>query len=201
MQLILDEFTVRKDHADRLVYGAHRTKTNGAYLRSKIERQALTEHAFLKFFIAWEYYLERIVLRYSLGDTSNRGNPANRRILPQNEEHSYDLIRGKSPFVEWGNIDQIRMISKLFFDNGQPFEIPLSSVSRDLMEAKIIRNAIAHIGTTTQKKLEDLTVRKTGTPYIGITPYDLVMMPGVNGTLFSDYTSVIETAAHDIANF
>lgn len=201
MQLILDDFKKRMLVSSSYVQGAHRTKRDGKYLRSKAERQALTEYAFLKAFVAWEYFLERSMLRYSLGDLSCNGRVAARRLSPQNEIHAYEIIKGKGSFVEWGQTDTIRGIAKILFVNGEPFETPLTSISRELQETKIVRNSITHITTTTQKKIDDLALQRIGFRTSNITPYQFMMSASSSGLLFSEYILKLDIAADMIANY
>ena len=63
---------------------------------------------------------------------------------------------------------------KQYFANGYPYEPHLSAMHSDLDDLRTMRNASAHISSTTQAALEALFLRIFGAPSAGIALYNLL---------------------------
>lgn len=107
-------------------------------------------------------------------------------------------------YFDYANHDNVRKIARLYFDTGYPFETPLSSINSDLGDLKTIRNACAHLPSTTKAALESLTTRILGQPHPGINVYQLLTTidprePGNATTVYAVYRDKLIAAATLIA--
>ena len=93
--------------------------------------------------------------------------------------------------------------SKVYFDNGYPYEEVLSSIDLELRDLRTMRSASAHITSSTQTALNSLALRLLGTPADGIDLYRLLTTnsPGGRGgtTVLAEYRDKLVTAAEMIA--
>lgn len=64
----------------------------------------------------------------------------------------------------------------MYFEHGYPYEPHLSAIYSDLDDLRTMRNASAHVSSTTQIALESLALRIVGQPQPGITLYQLLTM-------------------------
>ena len=99
--------------------------------------------------------------------------------------------------------DFVKKMSRIYFQNGHPFDTPIGAMMTDLSDLKTIRNACAHLTSTTQTALEAVAMRIFGSPRVGITPYVLVMSNDprstTGGTVYSEYKDKLLVAASLIA--
>jgi hypothetical protein len=86
--------------------------------------------------------------------------------------------------------------------NGEPFESVLASIHSDLLDLKTIRNAAAHVSTTTVQPLDALASRKLQRNISGIAAAAFLLSTDPTSrsgsTIFEGYTSVLDTAAQRI---
>jgi len=141
---------------------------------SPLHSEWITETAFTKLFIAFEDFMESAFCHYLLGSHGlNLASPI-RRAMPTDFQHASKMVKGKNPFTEWGNAEQIEMFASLYFVQGHPFSPALKGSSTALNNAKVLRNAMVHRDGTTQVKLEGLAQRLLTVPKPGITPAGLL---------------------------
>lgn len=194
------QLTIAKLNA--LITNAHSANAAGAFVWSQDDRIVITESAFLRTFIAWETFLEKSFLHYLMGNTSISGKVHTCYAKPRDEEHGHQLLVGLAHHVDWSKPDAVRKLSKNFFDKGDPFDRALSSIASDISDLKTIRNATAHITSTTSKSLDGLATRKLQVPCRNITVYDLILAadPANPGkTILETYQDILQIAALQIS--
>ncbi|GLR09100.1 hypothetical protein COO59_02720 [Mixta theicola] len=120
----------------------------------------IVESAFLKMFIYWESYLEETLLKYLSGNTGLVEPLPLRYLSPIDELHANKMIIGTQKYVDWANVEIVKRISKLFIENGEPFNVSLSSIQDSLNDLKVIRNNTAHISSTTNAAFLSIVRRK-----------------------------------------
>lgn len=120
------------------------------------------ELSFLKFFLAWEWFIENTFILYMLGKKTNRGYRPKTYAKPKDEEHAYEFVREGRDYADWTSPDAIKRKAKVFFKGGEPYESPLTSVIKDIQDMKTIRNAIVHMSQESQKRFETLLREKLG---------------------------------------
>lgn len=134
----------------------------GAYFLTPPERSFVVDSAFLRIFIAWEGFLEEVFVSYLLGQPSAAGKLAVRHAIPSSEQHARDILIGTQKYVDWANPEIVRRLARLYFVNGEPIEPVISSIQNDLFDLRTVRNAAAHLTSTTGKSLDALASRRLG---------------------------------------
>lgn len=94
--------------------------------------------------------------------------------MPLNTSAAQSLVIGTMKYFDYSNHDNMRKIAGLYFQNGYPYEPHLSGIFSDLQDLKTMRNASAHISSTTQTALESLALRIFAAARPGIRLYDLL---------------------------
>jgi hypothetical protein len=187
---------------DNLIAAAHRVDAAGTNLFSVAERRQITISAFLNLFIAWETFLEASMALYMIGAPTIGGNHPTRYVTPPTTSHALGILVGVQRYFDFGNHEYVRKMVSLYFLNGGAYEPHLSGVIGDLADMKTIRNACAHLTSTTQGTLETLALRLFGAPQVGIGVYDLLLKidPNSHGdTVFLTYKKKVAAAAALIA--
>jgi hypothetical protein len=199
----LSEFQTAAAQCDSLIANAHMNNSLGVPLFPLIDRQQITTAGFLNLFISWETFLEEALCKLMTGLPTISGSVPTRYVYPPTTELAHSLVVGVNRYFDYSNHDYVRKIASIFFEHGYPFELTLSAISQDLADMKTIRNASAHLTSSTQTPLESLAQRLFSTPQIDITLYDLLTRadPSTPGnTIFSMYKNTLLTAAKMIAN-
>jgi len=200
----LAQFQSAVAQCDSLIAHAHMNDSSGVPLLPPIDRQQITTAGFLNLFISWETFLEEALCKLMIGLPTISGSAPTRYVLPPTKELAHSLVVGVNrKFFDYSNHDNVRKIALLFFEHGYPFESTLSSICQDLADMKTIRNASAHLTSSTQTPLESLAQRLFSTPQAGITLYDLLTRPDPStpgSTIFGMYKNKLLAAGEMIAN-
>ncbi len=170
---------------------------------SNEEKEFIVSSAFLKMFISWEEYLETVFIQYLLGKPSINGDHISRYAIPVDKDHAHKIVIGTQKYVDWANHEIIMRLSKLFFKDGGPIYTAIASIAGDLADLKVIRNAAAHISTTTQLKFDSMASRKLSKPVsnIGIAEFITKISPeDPSKTILQLYQLVLDITAENIAN-
>lgn len=193
-----------QDAVDMLDF-AYAQYANGRYKYNSSIRMFISRNSFLKIFITWENFLEDSFLNYMLGKLSTTGRALVRYVNPSDYEHAQKLLIGTQRYFDWGNVENVRKISKLYFENGDPFNSIISSIVIDLSDLRVVRNAAAHISSTTSTQLDAVASRKLARRIVNIDVSDFILSndPNSNGTqtILDTYLAILDTAAVNIANF
>jgi hypothetical protein len=200
---ILGEFKGSIAQCDSLISNAHKVDPTGVPLLPTLDQQQITVAAFLNLFIAWETFLESSLIDLMTGAPTVSGRAPNRYVIPPHAAAAGELIVWMGKFFDYGNHQNMKKAVGMYFENGYPFEPHLSSIYSDLSDLRTMRNASAHISSSTQTALESLAVRILGTPHSGITLYQLLTMTdprsATKGTIFLTYRDKLVVAAELIA--
>ena len=158
--------------------------------------------AYLRMYVAWETFIEKSFIDYLINEASIDNNRPAKWVNPIDFEHANNIIIGNQKHMDWSNPESVRKISKLFFHQGYVFDTVLSSITTDLVDMKTIRNAAAHISSTTSSKLSGLASRILGTNMSCITAYTLLFSidpRDQDKTVLQRYLEIIDIAAEQIA--
>ena len=187
--------------ANGIVVDAHTCDAEGQFTKSPDVRAFMTEAAVLKLFIAWERFLEQSFLNYLMGAPSITGATVTRYLAPTSMHHAHQVLVGTQRYVDWGNPAVVKRLSQLYFDAGHPYETALAAVQSDLSDLRAIRNAAAHLSTSTSDQVDKVALRRLGRPVVGITVYDLVTAAGPHGgdTILQGYQNLLVATATLIA--
>lgn len=201
---ILNEFIAACAQCDSLIANSHGNDSSGAPFLPQLDREQITVAAFLNVFVAWETFLEASLLSLMTGNPTISGNLPTRYVQPRDEPHARQLLISVNRFFDFGNQEYVRKIVSLYFQNGYPFEPHLGAIYSDLSDLRTMRNASAHITSTTQSALESLALRIFGSPRPAIRLYDLLTSAhpasSSGATVFIEYKLRLETVAGLIAH-
>jgi hypothetical protein len=200
----LNELNLAISQCDSLIATAHKLDAAGLFLFSQKDREQIASAAFLNSFIAWEAFLEAAFADYLIGEPSLSGAAINKFAHPATPEAAKSMLIGVNKYFDYSNHEFVKRISRIYFQNGHPFDAPIGSVVSDLADLKTIRNACAHLTSTTQAALEAVALRIFGSPRVGITPYVLILSPdprsATGGTVYSEFRDKLIATATVIAN-
>ncbi len=172
---ILTEFQQDASQCDNLIASAHRSDPVGTQLFSQRDRAQITVAAFLNLYVAWESFLESAIAEFSVGGSTLSGASSVKYVSPPTSQWARSLLIGVNRYFDYANPDSVRKIVSLYFENGYPFQPHLNAIASDLMDLRTMRNASAHLSSTTQAALEGLAQRILGAPAPGIELYSLLL--------------------------
>ncbi len=198
----LADFQANVTQCDNLIANAHQVDANQVHLLPPRDREQITVAAFLNLFISWEEYVEAALNDFMMGEPTTNGTQPVKYVNPTTREHSQKMVVHTHKYFDFANHENVRRLAKIYFDNGYPFETPMSSIISDLSDLKTMRNACAHLSSSTKAALEALANRILGQPQPGITIYRFLTMnhPNVaNGTIYATYRDKLLVAAGLIA--
>ncbi|MFH1033035.1 MAG: hypothetical protein V1806_00885 [Pseudomonadota bacterium] len=139
---------------------------------------------------------------YMLGNSSPKGGHVTRFALPQSETQAHQMIIGTQRYVDWANPDIVRKLSQIYFDNGEPINSAVSSIYTDLVDLKNIRNAAAHLSSTTSKSFYGVVSRRLGliNPGISVSDYLLSLDSSYSTTttILEHYLSLLDATSYNI---
>jgi hypothetical protein len=156
---VLNEFKSGVAECDSLIANAHQVSSAGVAILPLLDRQQITVAAFLNMFIAWETFLESSLAAFMEGDATMSGAAPVKFVSPINLDAARALIIGANRYFDYGNHENVKRVVKIYFQNGYPYEPHLSSIMSDLADLRTMRNASAHITSTTQTALDSLALR------------------------------------------
>ncbi len=193
-----NELTRTISDAKDLIVAAH---SSASITVRQIHVQTVTEAAFLKAFVAWEHFVERSLLGYMLGELSATSISVKRFSLPADEDHARKMLMGTNRYVDYSNHEIVSKLCTLHLEKGEPFVSVIKSIANDLQDMKTIRNASAHMTSSTIAPLNALATRLLGATPSPLTPHALLVtnIPTFNDTGMNYYCSVILAAAQRIS--
>ena len=97
-----------------------------------------------------------------------------RYVNPPDVEAAKRMLIGTNRYFDFANHDLVCKMADLYFQNGDPFNPHLRAIITDLADIRIMRNASAHISSTTQTALESLAQRIFTVPRPAITLYSML---------------------------
>jgi hypothetical protein len=201
MQILQDLSSAFSFAAD-LIVRAHLTDPTGTPTNTPDIRAFMTEAAVLKCYIGWERFLEQSFAHYMLGAASTTGKKVVAYAQPPSIAHALRMPIGTQRYMDWGNPQIVLKVADLFLENGEPYKSCISAILSDLTDMRAIRNAAAHLSTSTSEQLDKIALRRLNRAQAGITVYELVTAPDPSGaghSLLESYTGQLAAAATHIA--
>lgn len=201
-QALLD-FKNSVAQCESLIANAHKVDPAGLLIFPAIDRQQITVAAFLNMFMAWESFIETSLTELMVGIATVGGGAPTRYVVPPTRDAARKLLIGVRKYFDFANHQNLRTTVNMYFQNGYPYEPHLSAVFSDLDDLRTMRNASAHISSTTQTALEALALRTFSGPRVGISLYDFLTAvdprsPG-GDTVFVSYKNKLIVTAELIA--
>ena len=201
---ILADFKADIAQCDNLIANAHRIDTSGNSIFPPADQKQITVAAFLNLFIAWETFLESSLTALMVGCATLSGSLPIRYVAPVSLEAARLLVIGIQRYFDYGNHEYVRKLINMYFQNGYPYEPHLSAINSELADLRTMRNASAHITSTTQTALESLALRLFSQPYPNVDLYRLLMTTDPRSaaaeTIFLTYKNKLVVTAELIVN-
>jgi hypothetical protein len=198
------EFNASVAQCDSLIANAHQVDAAGSPLLPILDQQQITVAAFLNMFIAWESFLESSLMELMTGTPTIGGAAPNRYVRPVDLTAARKLIVWVGRYFDYANHQNLIKAVTMYFERGYPYEPHLSAIYSDLDDLRTMRNASAHISSTTQIALESLAVRIFGQPQPGISLYQFLTMVDPRSptgeTIFSTYKNKLLVTAELISH-
>lgn len=171
----------------------------GAYVFSKRIYDALVEHCFMQIFLAWEKFLENSFIVYLNGQADLQGNLYVRYGIPSDNEHAYNMIKGTKNYPDWTNINDVRYLAKIYFENGGPYCI-IENIPVEFDDIKNIRNRISHVSEKSKKAFERVLLKTIiQTTNVNVADF-LMMFKNTTNTYFSYYMDFLKGYVEAICN-
>jgi hypothetical protein len=200
---LLADFKASVMQCESLIANAHQINAGGVPVLPLLDRKQITVAAFLNLRIAWEAFLEASLAELMVGEPTLSGTVPVKFVSPIDLDTARMVVIGINRYFDYGNHDHMIKTVRLFFQAGYPYEPHLSSISSDLSDIRTMRNASAHITSTTQKALDALAQRILGKPWPNIELYSLLTAldpkSTTGDTIFVSYKNKLVVAAELIA--
>lgn len=200
----LQAFRAATTQCDLLIAEAHATMPSGVQLLSPASQRQITVAAFLNLYISWETFIEEAMAKLMAGDGTIQGALPTRYAVPRDERAARAMVIGVRRYFDYGNLELVRKLSTIYFWNGYPFEPHLSALASTVADIKTMRNASAHMSSTTQTALEGLALRILGRPCPGIDLYTFLLSAHPRSTsgatIYGHIRSQLLVAAELISN-
>ncbi|MDD2661562.1 MAG: hypothetical protein PHY54_18075 [Methylococcales bacterium] len=116
--------------------------------------------------------------------------------------HALKLLIGTQKHVDWANHEIVRRLAQLYLKDGNPIVSNIDSISSELADLRTIRNAAAHISSTTQKQIDALASRISGKNVVNTSVARLVMSlhpKDTSKTVLQFYQNILDIGAENIA--
>lgn len=184
--------------SDSTILYQQNVEYNG-HVFSKNIYDAIIEHCFMQIFLAWEKFLETSFILYLNASTDLQNKVYVRYGIPQNNEHAYNMIKGTKNYPDWTNINDVKCLAKIYFENSGPYSI-IQNTPVEFEDIKIIRNRISHVSEKSKKAFERL-LAKTIVQTTNVSVGDFLMMfKNSSQTYFSYYMDFLKGYVEAICN-
>lgn len=184
--------------SDSTILYQQNVEYDGHFFSKKIY-DAIVEHCFIQIFLAWEKFLENSFILYLNAKADLQGNIYVRYGTPKDNEHAYNMIKGTKNYPDWTNINDVKYLAEIYFENGGPFSI-IENMPVEFEDIKNIRNRISHDSEKSAKAFERVLV-KTITQTTNVSVSDFLMrFKNNNQTYFSYYMDYLKGYVEAICN-
>lgn len=165
-------------------------------------RDMVVKQSFVSVFTEWEHFLENSTIAYALGETSVKGHSLTRYILPRDEEHANQLIKGTSAYPDWSKMEVVIKLTESFFEDGKPYKEALQGFSSKYKEMKKVRNLIVHNSLKSMDEFNSLVRMALRASSVGISPTEFLLSKKNNNPFFYEiYITHLRNAAKIIAEY
>ncbi len=199
---VYNDFFQTFNETNQILFDSNFLYQNGVQHEGTVFGEAMhnqiIEHCFMRIFLAWENFLEDAFISYMCDETDLKGQKYNRYALPTDSEHAYKLIKGTKQYPDWTSIDNINIVSNLFFENSGPFTLLLNNPV-EFQQMKTIRNRISHISKQSIDKFNKLTSSQIARSNITAAEF-LITIKEHSITFYTYYTDIIKSYVDAICN-
>lgn len=181
---------------------AYKQDENGIDIFDDFKKDFFISSSFLKMFICWESFIEDSFAKYLIGEVSIDGTWVNRHVSPIDKQHAIKILIGTQKYVDWANHEIVKRLAVLYLADGEPIASNLNAISSELADLKTIRNAAAHLSSTTQQQLDSLASRVMTRTMTNTTVAKFIMQlhpSDATKTVLQYYQNILDIAAENIA--
>jgi hypothetical protein len=166
------------------------------------DREQIVCGAFLNLHVAWESFLEDSLLLFLSGGSTISGKQPVSYVQAPDRKTAAAIVIGTQRYFDYANSEFVMKLVGTYFKDGYPYQPHLDSIADQLASMRAIRNAAAHITSSTQVKLDATAQKLLVTPHPGISVYTLVTStrPKAAKTVFEEFSDTVVAAATLIAN-
>lgn len=187
--------------AESFISEAHIKDSTGNYIHPINYRDFVMSSAVVRFSIAWESFLENIYCAFLLGELDMQGRVVPCCVRATSLDHAHKLLIGTNKYFDWTNPELVVQLSSLFLEPDNPIKTAIHATNSDLFDLKTIRNAAAHISTTTQQKLDSVASRLYGRQMVNTKVAEVINHVRTNGkTQWAYLKDLLDVAAENVAN-
>ena len=122
------------------------------------ERHLLYEAIFLRLYRAYENLLENVFISYLTGEQTIGGVQINSHVRPVSRDHARALVTSSQPFLDWTSPQVVIKRAETYIVSGEPVRAAIAGSQSHLLQAKKIRNHIAHNSTESAKEFNSIVV-------------------------------------------
>lgn len=198
----LSEFRAGIAQTNNLISMAYEQDADGNDIFDSTKKEFVITSAFLKMFIYWESFIEESFSKYLTGELSTNGTGVTCYISPNDREHALKILIGTQKYVDWANHEIVRRLAKLYLENGEPLASNIASISSELSDLKTVRNAAAHLSSTTRHQLDALSSRvlSRNITNTDVATFMMQLHPSDSTkTVLQYYQNLLDIAAENIA--
>lgn len=179
---------------------AHIKDASGNFIHPEKFRDFVISSAVVRFSIAWETFLENIYCAFILGEKDTQGGVVPCCVSVSNLDQAHKLLIGTNKYFDWINPDLVVQLSALFLNPDNPIKTAINSTKSDVLDLKTIRNAAAHMSSTTQQKLDSVASRLYGHQAINSKVSEVVSFVRSDGKTQWEYLrDLLDVATENIA--
>ena len=165
-------------------------------------RDMVVKQSFVSVFTEWEHFLDNSTIAYALGETSVKGYSLTRYILPRDEEHANQIIKGTSAYPDWSKMEVVVKLTESLFEAGEPFKEALQGFSSKYKEMKKVRNLIVHNSLKSVDEFNSLVRTALRASSVGISATEFLLSKKNNNPFFYEiYITHLRNAAKKIAEY
>jgi hypothetical protein len=198
----LSEFRAGIAQTNSFISMAYEQDSDGNDIFDSTKKEFVITSAFLKMFIYWESFIEGSFSKYLTGELSTDGTGVACYIFPNDRGHALKILIGTQKYVDWANHEIVRRLANLYLENGNPFASNIASISSELSDLKTVRNAAAHLSSTTRHQLDALSTRVLNRNMINtdVATFMMQLHPlDSTKTVLQYYQNLLDIAAESIA--
>jgi hypothetical protein len=136
-----------------------RVKVEDLFTKGLLDRddaEAVYAGLYLEAFTSFEALVERLFLGIFDGSIVSVTQPAVRKFRVTPKAQARDVVFAHKTYVDWLPVqDHLLPRARKFLDSGKPFENLTEAERKDLKDAHLLRNALAHKSDAATKGFED----------------------------------------------
>jgi hypothetical protein len=121
---VKDEFKQQMKRSFELIQSIYKIKP--PLLQDQI--YMIYELSFLKFFLAWEWFIENTFILYILGHRTDIRYMPKAYVRPKDQYHAYQFIKEGREYADWTSPDIVIRKANLFFEDGEPYKNVLNPI-------------------------------------------------------------------------